>query len=163
VIVRTGTTDGSSDTSTSGWSEFNDSADPFTIKFPPGSSVDFTNKTITLPIAPGTNLNRKYLEIETSPAGSGDCLSSNPDPSTPVDVTFNEISFKKETGGDGGAGNFHKYVAFSVKETSGETCVSLTFVLSYSAAGNFDPPRPEFNEPAESAVFDTMMSTFTWK
>ncbi|MGB7875164.1 MAG: NBR1-Ig-like domain-containing protein [Anaerolineales bacterium] len=160
VIVGSGAPAGPS---TSGWSTYSDSADPFTIKFPQGSSVDFTNKTITLPITPGTNLNRKSLEIETSPAGSGDCLSSNPDPSTPVDVTFNEITFKKETGGDGGAGNFQQYVAYSVKDTSESTCVSLTFILSYSAPGNFDPPRPEFNEAAESAVFDTMMSTFPWK
>ncbi len=163
VIVGKGTSTGSSGSSTSGWSTFSDSADPFTIKFPQGSSVNFTDRMITLPITPGTNLNRKTLEIETSEAGSGDCLSSNPDPSTPVDVTFNEITFKKETGGDGGAGNFQKYVAYSVKDTSESTCVSLTFILSYSAAGNFDPPRPEFNEAAELAVFDTMMSTFTWK
>jgi len=163
VIVGTGAPTGPSGPSTSGWSTYSDSADPFTIKFPPGSTLDFTNKTIFLPYTPGTNLSEKTLEIDTSSAGSGDCLSSNPDPSTPVDVTFNGITFKKEEGGGGGAGNFQEWVAYSVEDTSGSTCVSLTFKLNYSSTGVTDPPLPEFDEAAETAVFDTIMSTFTWK
>lgn len=163
VIVGKGTSAGPGGPSTSGWSTYSDSADPFTIKFPPGSSVDFTNKTISLPYTPGTNLDNKYLVIDTSSAGTGDCLSSNPDPSEPVEATFNEIQFTKETGITGEDDFAKEWVAYSVKDTSGKTCVSLTFTLSYSSPGAGDDPLPAFNEAAESAIFDTMMSTFTWK
>lgn len=146
-----------------GWSS-NDMGD-FTFDFPANSVVSGVEE-ILLPIVPGTNLNRKYVNVETKPlAAAGDaCLSSNPDPSAPTPVTFNGISFMKETGGDGGAGNFQKWVAYSAVENPVDplTCVSLTFVLSYSSAGNWNPPRPEFNEAAESAVFDQIMERFEW-
>jgi hypothetical protein len=163
VIVGTGSSTGPGGPggpSTSGWSKYSDSADPFTIKFPPGSTLDFTAKRIYLPYTAGTDLDGKYLDIESRPAGTGDCLSTNADPSAPVAETFNGIEFQKETGieafNQGSAAN--EWVAYSVKDTSGATCVSLTFTLSYAV-----PESVAFNKTAESAVFDTMMSTFTWK
>jgi len=36
----------------------------------------------------------------------------------------------------------------------------MTFVLHSSNAGNFPTPPPAFDAEAESAVFDTIMSTF---
>lgn len=164
VIVGTGSPTGPSGPSTSGWSKYSASADPFTVKFPPASTLDFTNKRIFLPYTAGTNLSEKFLDIETSTAGTGTCLSGHDDPSDPVAVTFNGIEFQKETGLEGvgeGAGA-HKWVAYSVKDTSGTTCVTLTFTLSYSLPEEGDS-LPEFNETQESAVFDTIMSTFTWK
>jgi len=165
VIVGTGTSSGTPGTPTSGWSTYSDSADPFTIKFPPGSTLDFTGKRIYLPYTAGTNLINKYLDIESRSAGTDECLSTNDDPSEPVDVTFNGITFKKETGLEavGEGTNGHDWVAYSVKDTSELTCVSLTFTLSYTVPGSVEPPLPEFNKVAESAIFNTMMSTFTWK
>ena len=149
VIVGTGTP-----SPIVGWSS-NDMGD-FTFDFPANSVVSNVDE-ILLPIVPGTNLNRKYVEVKTKQlAAAGDaCLSSNPEPSAATPVTFNGVSFMKETGGDGGAGNFQEWVAYSAASPNEPlTCVSLTFVLSYSNAGNWDPPRPEFNKAAESAVFE---------
>jgi photosystem II stability/assembly factor-like uncharacterized protein len=38
----------------------------------------------------------------------------------------------------------------------------MDFVLHSLNAGNFDPPKPEFDKAAESVVFTQVMSTFTW-
>lgn len=159
VIVGTGTSSGVSPV---GWSS-NDMGD-FTFEFPSNSVVSNVDK-VTLPIIPGTNLNEKYVEVSTKTlAAAGDeCLSSNPGPSAPTPVTFNGVEFMKETGGDGGAGSFVEWVSYSAVHPSKPlTCVSLTFILSYSNAGNFDPPRPEFNQAAESVVFDLIMGRFKW-
>lgn len=145
-----------------GWSS-NDMGD-FSFEFPSDSVVSNVNK-ISLPITPGTNLGQKYVEVSTKTlAAAGDpCLSSNPGPSAPAPVTFNGIEFMKETGGEGGAGNFTDWVAYSAAHPDEPlTCVSLTFVLRYSNPGVFDPPRPEFNKAAESIVFDQIMQRFKW-
>ena len=160
VIVGSGASTGPS---TSGWNTYRDSAVPFSIKFPPNSTVDFSIKAIDLPFTTGTNLSAKYLVVNTSSAGTGDCLSSKANPSTPEDVTFNGVTFKKQTGLEGGDDNAQDWVAYSAKNPSASTCVSLTFTLSYSAPDAGENPLPAFNKAAESAVFDTIMSTFTWK
>ncbi len=159
VIVGTGA---ASSISPTGWS--NNNMGDFSFDFPSNSVVNNVNK-VTLPIVSGTNLNEKYVEVSTKQlAAAGDeCLSSNPGPSAPTPVTFNGVAFMKETGGDGGVGNFVEWVSYSaVHPVKPLTCVSLTFILSYSNAGNFDPPRPEFNQAAESAVFDMIMERFKW-
>lgn len=159
VIVGTGVP---STISPTGWSS-NDMGD-FTFDFPSNSVVNNVSM-VSLPIVPGTNLNEKFVEVGTKQlAAAGDeCLSSNPGASAATPVTFNGVEFMKETGSEGGAGNFQDWVSYSATHPSEPlTCVTLTFVLQYSNAGNFDPPRPEFNHAAESAVFDMIMGRFKW-
>jgi hypothetical protein len=77
------------------------------------------------------------------------------------DVTINNIQFFKETGAGVAAGNLYEFVAYSTK-SSNNTCVSLTFVLHSFNSGNTNPPTPEFDKAAESAIFDTIIKTFDW-
>lgn len=157
VIVGTGTPVDPS----VGWSAYSNSTVPFSFKFPPGSKVVPASNQITLPFAAGTNLSTKYLEISTSAAGAGDCLSSKTSSDPPVSVTFNGIEFMKQTDVDsvGAGAGVHEWVAYSAKDPSDGTCVSLTFTLSYPAP----PDLPTFNKAAEMAIYDTLMSTFAWE
>ena len=157
VIVGTGTPGGSSGGSTIGWSTFHNTTVPFSFKFPPGSNVDSANEQVSLPFPTGTNLEAKFLKITTSTVGTGACLSSIPNPGTPDSVTINGIGFNKETGMGGADDHVQKWVAYSAKDPKDSTCVSMEFELGLA------PGLPPVNEGAESAVFDTIMSTFEWK
>jgi hypothetical protein len=75
-------------------------------------------------------------------------------------VVINGITFLKETGGDGGAGNFHQWVAYSTLRDN--VCVSLDFILHSLNAGNFPTPPPVFDYSAEIAVFEPIVSTYAW-
>ena len=116
---------------------------------------------INLPFVQGTNLVEKYLETvvinDATPCHSP--LASSSLLNTSETVTFNGIVFLKEMGGDGGAGHFHDWVAYSVLKDG--HCISMDFILHSLNAGNFDPPKPVFDAAAESAVFTQIMSTFT--
>lgn len=154
--VPTGTTPGGS---TSGWYTYNDSAVPLTFMYPP-SPIDFATKTVSLPITAGTNLDKKYLVVSTkpTPAAPALCLSSIPNPSSPTIVKFNGIDFNKE---DGIVSGSEEWIAYSANDLTGSTCVSLAFEFKLLAS----PPAgtPTFNKAAESAVFNTIMSTVKWK
>jgi hypothetical protein len=119
---------------------------------------------LQLPFNLGTNLHEKYLDVNVAP-GSGDCstpLAQGYAPGTvPTEnVTFNGIVFKKETGSDAGAGNYYEWEAYST--VRGPLCISLSFVLHWVNAQNYSTPPPEFDQVAESAVFQTIMASFAW-
>lgn len=57
-------------------------------------------------------------------------------------------------------GHLHEWVGYSTLKNN--ACISMDFVLHSLNAGNFDPPVPEFDKAAESAVFTQIMSTFEW-
>jgi len=105
----------------------------------------------------------KYLQMSVNenvnPCQSP--LSDTSRPGSPTEtVVFNGIPFFKQIGGDAGAGNFHEWVGYSTLK--GNACISMDFVLHSLAAGAFEPPVPEFDKAAESAVFTQVMSTFAW-
>jgi hypothetical protein len=79
---------------------------------------------------------------------------------TSTPVSFNGIAFIKESGSDAGAGNLYQWTAYSTLK--GSTCISLGFVLHSNNPGNFATPPPVFDQNAESAVFEEIMSTFGW-
>ncbi|HEX9332068.1 MAG TPA: hypothetical protein VF896_09285, partial [Anaerolineales bacterium] len=118
---------------------------------------------LNLPFTPGTNLAEKYLQMSVNenvnPCQSP--LSDTSRPGSPTEtVVFNGIPFFKQIGGDAGAGNFHEWVGYSTLKNN--ACISMDFVLHSLAAGAFEPPVPEFDKVAESAVFTQVMSTFAW-
>ena len=80
--------------------------------------------------------------------------------STSETVVINGISFLKETGGDGAAGQIHQWVAYSTLRD--HTCVTFDMILHITNPGNYLTPPPAFNETAEIAVLTNMVSTFTW-
>ncbi len=57
-------------------------------------------------------------------------------------------------------GNTYDFVAYSA--TKDNACISLTFTLHSSDQANAATPLPSFDKTAESAVFDTIMSTFSF-
>ena len=138
----------------------------FQFKYPPGSERFFettNNILINMPITPGTNLREKYLQMtvleNVNPCQSP--LSDTSPPGSPTEtVVFNGIPFFKQIGGDAGAGHLHEWVGYSTLKNN--ACISMDFVLHSLAAGDFEPPVPEFDKAAESAVFAQVMSTFAW-
>lgn len=148
----------------SNWPTYTNTKYGFQFKYPPeGQITSETEDTahIALPIVEaGTNLKEKYLDV---------VVQENIDPchspltsaqSTSETVTLNGITFLKETGGDGSAGSFHSWTAYSTKR--GNACVSMDFVLHSTNPGVYTTPPPVYNEALESAIFDIMASTYTW-
>jgi len=151
---------------TNNWPTYINSTYAFNFKYPPWSERFFetTNSIlIKMPIVPGTNLMEKYLQMSVNenvnPCQSP--LSDTSRPGSPTEtVVFNGIPFFKQIGGDAGAGNFHEWVGYSTLKNN--ACISMDFVLHSLSAGSFDPPVPEFDKAAESAVFTQVMATFAW-
>jgi hypothetical protein len=114
---------------------------------------------VFLPFAAATNLVQKYVDVsvvEDAPA----CESPATTPqASSQEVTIGGLSFTKETGSEGAAGQMYDWVAYS--HNKGGDCISLTFVLHSSNPGNFPTPPPTYDATAESAVFGTIMTTFS--
>jgi hypothetical protein len=149
-------------TSISGWNTYQDVKFGFSFQFPPGSSVSGQTDNsgrVTLPInTSGTNLSEKYLDVSVT-EDAPTCKSSHSNPtSTSENVTINGTPFLKETGSEGAAGNIYDWVGYSAYK--GTDCISLNFILHSNNPGVFPTPPPVFDKAAESAIFDTIMSTF---
>ena len=147
--------------STSNWNTYQNSKYGFAFKFPPGSII--TSQTdsegrIFMPIASGTNLVEKYLDV-TVAENADPCKTPANGVSTSENVSINGFSFLKETGTGVAAGNIYDWVAYST--TDDNACISLTFVLHSAALDNYATPPAPFNRAAESAVFDTIINTFS--
>lgn len=147
------------------WLTYVNSGYGFQFKYPPQAQIVSQTGTalrMNLPFTPGTNLHEKYLETIVrenvspcrSPLATRSMLSSS------ESVVINGISFLKETGGDGAAGNLYEWVAYSAPRNN--ACLSMDFILHSVNAGNFPTPPPIFDKAAESMVFGQMMSTFAW-
>ena len=148
------------------WLTYTNSTYGFQFKYPPGSERFFetaNNILIKMPIAPGTNLSEKYLQM-TVIENANPCRSPLSDTSPPGSpetvVVINGISFLKQIGGDAGVGHLHEWVGYSTLKNN--ACISMDFVLHSISRGNYATPPPEFDKAAESAVFAQMMSTFAW-
>lgn len=154
-------------TDTSGWSVFANTKYNFQFKYPPGSTVtDQSDNTgrISLPITAGTLLTAKFVDVNITEglatcanaiAGGGPVAASG-------NVTINGITFLKETGVGAAAGSAYEWEAYSAFRPNTNACVSIAFVLQSADPGNFTTPPPPFDKAAESAVFQTIMSTFAW-
>ena len=148
------------------WLTFTNLTYGFEFKYPPGGQIvaeDMdTYARIDLPFVQGTNLREKYLEVivaeNANPCRSP--LASSSMLETSETVVINGITFLKETGGDGGAGHLHQWIAYSTSRNG--ACVSLDFVLHSLNAGNFPTPPPIFDYAAESAVFGQIVGTYMW-
>jgi len=135
----------------------------FTFCYPPDAVLEDIppdGARIELPVAEGTNLGSKWLDL-IAIVGGGSCAPANFPSGDPVTmVTINGIEFLSDHGADAGAGSAHNWISYAA--VSGDTCVRMTFTLGSSNAQMFDPPIPEFDRAAETAVFDAILSTFEW-
>jgi len=145
------------------WSTYSNTTYGFQFQYPPGSERHFETPSsilIQLPIAPGTNLREKYVQVSARAADPCQSpLISRPGSPTET-VVINGISFFKQIGDDAGAGHLHQWVSYSTLKNN--DCISMDFVLHSLDPGNFATPIPVFDKAAESAVFAEMMSTFAW-
>ncbi|GEM_PF-248123 len=145
------------------WLTFTSPQYGFQFQYPPGSVVFnqvANSAVVNLPIVPGTNLVEKYLDLrmlENVQTCAAPMVGASPTRET---VTINGITFLKDVGEEDGAGQIRKWVAYNT--TRNNLCVSFLFVLHSGNPGNYDPPRPVYDEAAESAVFQQMMQTFAW-
>jgi len=148
------------------WVTFTDQTYGFQFKYPPQGSIvgggDDSFTRIDLPFVQGTNLSEKYLEVvvveNTNPCQSP--LATQSILETSENVTINGTSFLKQTGQDGTAGHINKWTAYSTIRDN--ACISLDFILRAANPGVFTTPPPLYDEAAESAVFEQILSTYAW-
>jgi len=154
-------------TDTTSWSVFQNTKYKFQFKYPPNSTiVDQADDSarIDLPFTQGTLLTSKYINVSVA-EGVNPCkntVSSGGTPTSSGDVTINGITFLKETGSEAAAGNLYEWESYSTIRPNTNACVSVAFVLRSANAGDFPTPPPPFDKAAESAVFQTIISTFAW-
>jgi hypothetical protein len=144
-----------------GWRTIQSSAYGFSFQVPPGSSDVIRSAgrdRINLPIAAGTNLAEKYIEVAVV-EGSHSCRSPLGSAATVSQPrVFNGTRFLMESGADVAAGNFYEWTAYST--SNGTACISLTFVLRSHDVDAYQSPIQHFNSTYETAVFSAIMSTY---
>jgi len=145
----------------SGWKLYQNTKYAFAFQIPPDATISSQTDNsgrVYLPIAPGTNLREKYLDV-TVVEGATACKSpyTNPMAST-QNVTINGIAFLKEASSEGALSNLYDWTAYST--VKGNACISMTFILHSINPGVYETPPPVFNVAAESAVFSTIMSAY---
>jgi hypothetical protein len=150
-----------------GWLTYQNDGCDFQLVLPPDSTVttlDAATDQIDLPFTPGSNLQEKYLQVACRAVATA-CASPLAEGYAPGSLAsepreFNGTSFTFQTAGEGAAGSFYVWSDYST--TAGGPCLSLSFVLHSTNAMNYDPPLAEFDNAAESAVFEGIMGTFHW-
>jgi hypothetical protein len=129
----------------------------FTFLLPANSSLAVLSDNrarVTLPIASGTTLVAKYLEVVVVDGLSPCRTTSFTNPATSSSNTvINGITFLLEAGTDSALGNVYEWRAYSASRNN--ACITMNFILH--SANNGAPP---FDAAAESAVFESMMATF---
>jgi len=135
----------------------------FKFTLPTGATIASQSDNagrVNLPIAAGTNLLEKYLQVNVVD-GANPCVSpAVENPVSSENVTINNIQFLKQTGNGAAAGNRYDWTAYTT--TRNNACIALAFILHSANPGNYQTPPPLFDPAAESAVFTTMISSFNW-
>lgn len=140
-----------------GWLTYVNSDCAYSIRIPPGSTITpgADSDRIDLPFAAGTNLREKYIEVTCDPIETG-CSSMLGEGSR----EFNGTLFSFYEGSDAGAGNYWNWITYTT--AAGIMCTDLSFTLHSVNPMNYSPPIPEYDQAAETAVFDEIMNTLTW-
>ena len=148
-------------------STFQNNKYKFKMTVPSGGTIASqadNESRINLPISSGTNLTEKYAMIDVLELqNNAPCFSPvvGNEPTTSENVTINNIAFVKQTGQGVAAGNIYDWVVY-LTTTSNNVCISTTFVLHSANPGVFSTPPPVFDKNAESAVFTTMINSFSF-
>jgi len=151
------------------WATYHDPAGHFEFKHPGGEGVPTDQPgivRINLPFADGTNLRGKALDISTAEATNDCARSSEPlfgegqvlqGPAVAVDI--NGTRFVVQHNQNGAGTLSYRVSAYSAAR--GNECADLAFILVSSGA-LLDATHVQFDEGAESAVFDQILATFRW-
>jgi hypothetical protein len=133
------------------------------------SDATFTSTTpehgrISFPVAPGTNLSEKWMDVDAG-TGLSTCESTQgagyaPGSITSSTQTIAGLDFLVQSGSQGAAGNFYDWTGYSTQRAN--VCVSLSGVVHTLDALNFPTPPPTVVLTAESVIFDEIVATFRW-
>ena len=165
TVAATSTPTTSSTTDTTSWTMFQNTKYKFQFKYPPTSTITDqadASARIDLPFTQGTLLTSKYINVSVA-EGVSPCkntVAGTGVPSSSGNVTINGVTFLKETGSEGAAGNLFEWESYSAIRPNSNACVSVAFVLRSDNTGTSS--LPAFDKVAESAVFQVILSTFAW-
>jgi hypothetical protein len=146
----------------SNWLTYTNTKWGYRFQYPPGSFIntdDGDSLWLYLPIQSGTDLSSKFLITGASDTGNG--CQGYLDPSSsihPETVVINGQTFLKWSTTDQNMNSLYKTTHYAVER--GTVCLELGFTLRSGLA--YDPPPPHYDEAAESAVFEQILSTFNW-
>jgi len=146
---------------TSDWPFFTSPQYGFNFQYPPGSVVFNSvpeSAIINLPIVTGTTLVEKYLSLNVVQNASTCADPTTGSSPPPESVTINGTTFLKDVGLDGGMSQTRAVTSYTT--TRGNFCYSFLFVLHSIHAS--DPPLPDYDAAAESAVIQQIMQSFGW-
>ena len=149
------------------WLIYANEAFGFQFRYPPEGSLSVDEQDfarIDLPLAPGTNLSEKYLEVAAS-TGADTCQSPYAEGYAPGSLpaetrTINGVEFEIQSAEEGAAGSLYEWAGYST--TREEVCVNLTFILRSANPANFEPTVAAFDQESEAVVFKEIVSTFAW-
>lgn len=143
------------------WPFFTSPQYGFNIQYPPGSVVFNSvpeSAIINMPITAGTTLVEKYLSFNVVPNATTCTDPVTGSTPLPESVTINGTTWLKDVGADAGMSQLRAVTQYTT--TRNNICYSFLFVLHSASA--FEPPRPDYDAAAESAVFTQMMQSFGW-
>jgi hypothetical protein len=150
-----------------GWLCYQNTLYAFEVCYPAdatlsGETADHVR--INLTVTPGTNLIEKWMDVDgrTIPPDCESPQAAGYDPSaiTSSTQTFAGLPFLVQSAGEGAAGNIYQWTGYSTARYN--VCASLTGVLHSGQLGNYATPPAEFDQAAESAVFEQIVDTFRW-
>jgi hypothetical protein len=150
-----------------GWVCYTNTAYAFQVCYPADATLSDETPAhvrIHLTIAPGTNLHEKWMDVDGT-SGAAVCQSPQAAGYDPSAVAASHrliagLDFLVQSAGEGAAGNIYQWTGYSTQRV--DVCASLTGVLHSVQPGNYPTPPPEFDQAAESWVFDEIAATFRW-
>jgi hypothetical protein len=150
-----------------GWLCYQNALYAFEVCYPPDATLSDESPDhvrINLAFAPGTNLHEKWMDVDgrtTPPAcESPQAAGYAPGSFNSETRTIAGLAFLVQSASEGAAGSIYHWTGYSTEKTG--VCASLTGILHAIQPGNYSTPPPEFDLPAESAVFDQIAETFRW-
>jgi hypothetical protein len=150
-----------------GWVCYQNALYAFEICYPEDATLSDESADhirIDLPIAPGTNLTEKWMDVDgrTIPPDCESPQASGYDPSA-IDShtrTIAGLDFLVQAASEGAAGNIYQWTGYSTERDS--VCASLTSILHSTNPAMYSTPPAEFDKVAESEVFEQIANTFRW-
>jgi hypothetical protein len=146
------------------WSAYHDKVGGFTIRYPPDwKPLDSGDGSIiyAYDVPEGTTLGEEQLRIVVV-QGATECsdpmVQAGAQSTPPQNVTFNDITFLKESGADAGVGNVYETISYSTLK--GSTCIRVSFLLHSTNPMMYDTPPPDFDHATATSIFEEIMSTF---
>ena len=160
-------TPAASATASVGWPCYTNTTYAFEVCYPSDATLSdetASHVRIHLTIAAGTNLLEKWMDVDGSnvPPDCQSPQSAGYDPSAIASShrTIASLDFLVQSAGEGAAGNLYQWIGYSTQRAG--ACASLTGVLHSTNPAMYSTPPPEFDQTAESTVFDQIAATFRW-